>query len=836
MIVRIKEAKRGWKNYVLNGTNKKPRDKTKIKIIDGDPTLGEKLSKDSGYFSVILSFKGKIDNEKLETIYQDWKSNFMIGHNENEYLMSSVIHQDTKNSHIHIQVPKVNLENGKRLNFYFDKTDKRRSNLIQKYLENKYELEKTADNMKVIKVNQVLEKRQIEQVKDKEKININLKTKIGRNQSKIDIHTYLIDLHKSGFIADFDTLKEVLKSFKGVEIVNQDIYNDIPYITIEKDKKKLKLEGAFYGEQFFEFNRGDREKQITDNKSITNIQQESSIISKQIKQQLDRENKKRTRFINSRNKQQKRVQVASIFSMANDNIKHNNKFNKHKTIFTDIRPIKPIKEENNDHTRGIITRSRATRERIAKSRKRNGGIYKNHREATAIDNKISKRNDLKVPINFSYTKHWGGLEEWKKERTTTLKDIENIIKNNQYSAATFENEYRMNANVESYDNIAIFDIDNDPQNEYKLSLLDCKTILEKNNIQSIIIPTKSHRIEKDKKGIADRYRVIVPLSNMIILDISNDTETNKKIYKNYMEKISKQCGIYDYCDKAALNDMARYYTKSPINSKTEFIQGTTYFNNFDIYQEATKKTKELEIIEKQKKEKIKIIRDNNNTKHNFNNVNLLKINNNNLLDIDIVDLVEIFDTITEKKGSEMRINGNKYSIYDNSIIYHFESQQGFNNLSYLQKHFEKIGYIETIKKIEQTLKVDLLELNVDRVKEVIQKVKLTAINDNTFQDQIKNYFNCEYCKIDFNNSTLTIADQKMTFNEIDFDRTDIVKNIQQNRANLQNQETKENPEKRKEDRREIDINVKNDNRTADRRGDIENLQDKTISRDRGHRR
>ena len=59
----INSGSSGWGNYVLYGTKDKPRDNSKVELLDGDISLGDYYSKNNkyedSYYTVVLGFKGK---------------------------------------------------------------------------------------------------------------------------------------------------------------------------------------------------------------------------------------------------------------------------------------------------------------------------------------------------------------------------------------------------------------------------------------------------------------------------------------------------------------------------------------------------------------------------------------------------------------------------------------------------------------------------------------------------------------------------------------------------------------------------------------------------------
>lgn len=84
---------------------------------------------------------------------------------------------------------------------------------------------------------------------------------------------------------------------------------------------------------------------------------------------------------------------------------------------------------------------------------------------------------------------------------------------NYGSNLTDKGSERHNKNIESFNNVLIYDIDNDRDD--KLSIEAAVKLLEAHNISAMILPSKSHLKEKftdsgKSKGIYDRYRIVIP--------------------------------------------------------------------------------------------------------------------------------------------------------------------------------------------------------------------------------------------------------------------------------------------------------------------------------------
>ena len=147
MIITASSGSGNLGNYLINGNDGK-RDKSKIKIIDGDFNLTQEISnsltkykKDDRHFHFILSTKEKLEFEQMEEIYNDFKKELLDAYESDEVNISAVIHNDTDHSHIHVQVPKINMLTNTKLDLYYHKRDKNKFQLISQYLDLKYNLQ-----------------------------------------------------------------------------------------------------------------------------------------------------------------------------------------------------------------------------------------------------------------------------------------------------------------------------------------------------------------------------------------------------------------------------------------------------------------------------------------------------------------------------------------------------------------------------------------------------------------------------------------------------------------------------------------------------------------------
>lgn len=156
MIISVNSGSKGWSEYVIDGTKEKPRDKSKVYVLDGDLKLGDFLCKqnkyEDNYYSIVIGLKGKPNDEVIEEVYKDFKKHFFQGLYKDEYHIDAVVHKDTDDYHVHVRIPKQNLLTNTHLQLYYDKVDRKRKELIQDYISLKYGFEIARETSKKVLV------------------------------------------------------------------------------------------------------------------------------------------------------------------------------------------------------------------------------------------------------------------------------------------------------------------------------------------------------------------------------------------------------------------------------------------------------------------------------------------------------------------------------------------------------------------------------------------------------------------------------------------------------------------------------------------------------------
>ena len=306
MIIQIKgSSNRGWRLYVTYGTDKKPRDPSKVKILKGDLLQGDRVANLTDYkensYLIVLSFKGRVSEEIVRSVVDEFEQNFMMGFSKDEYHFDAVWHRDTDDDHVHIRIPKMNLKTQTQLQLYFDKKDRKRINAIRDYLDVKYELESPLDNRPLVKEDRDF------YIDNWRKEFGNIVFKFSDKKSKVSIEQSIIrivlEMHQAELLNSFDDLKSFIAE-QDVKIIKigYDKPKDFHYLTIENEFGKMRIKGEVFNEEFWCNSRQDREEQIRNNKRNSPVGGEDKRGFGELRQKLENYNSKRKREIDKQYK------------------------------------------------------------------------------------------------------------------------------------------------------------------------------------------------------------------------------------------------------------------------------------------------------------------------------------------------------------------------------------------------------------------------------------------------------------------------------------------------------------------------------------------------------
>ena len=300
---------KGWSNYVTRKYVKLSKyERSKITMLRGNTKLGDSIIKSSNYkdnsTTLVLSFKGKVSDEKARAVNEDFKELFMTGFDESEYHYEAVLHQDTANTHIHIRIPTKNLLTDTQLRLYYHDKHKNFINAIRDYLILKHDLPQPKQEHKPVFSVDSKKERLIQEQRAKEgRKSFDFTKKKGRDEAKSYIANYIAELHESGLIEDFEDLKEVIK---GIDLdivkIGKDITGDFYYFTVQDKEsgKKIRLQGEIYNAEFWEHSREDRAKQIRANRIPSRASDGVRTSFEEAEQRLKREVSKRKEEVRKR--------------------------------------------------------------------------------------------------------------------------------------------------------------------------------------------------------------------------------------------------------------------------------------------------------------------------------------------------------------------------------------------------------------------------------------------------------------------------------------------------------------------------------------------------------
>jgi len=273
MTIGIEQGKSGWKNYVLFGTKKKPRDPNKVFIIDGDIDLNEKIHQSNdyefSYYRGVVSFDGKYTNEQAKIMYEDFKKEFFHGYEQDEYNICAVLHQDTEQTHLHFCVPKQNLKTGNELQLYMHSIDMKRKELIQDHLSLKYNMSIARETSQSL-IEENKEEYFVEQraVRNQKPFDFTMKTTKDKEAAEREVYLLVEKANIDGIIQNLDDVKKLIEQSTELKIMNEGFDRKLQkyYITFQNsDGKKYKSKGHLYDPKFWDLEKGKRATQFENN-------------------------------------------------------------------------------------------------------------------------------------------------------------------------------------------------------------------------------------------------------------------------------------------------------------------------------------------------------------------------------------------------------------------------------------------------------------------------------------------------------------------------------------------------------------------------------------------
>ena len=250
-----------------------------------------------------------------------------------------------------------------------------------------------------------------------------------------------------------------------------------------------------------------------------------------------------------------------------------------------------------------------------------------------------------------------------------------------------------------------------------------------------------------------------------------------------------------YVDPKALFDLSRYYYPSPKNAQHQTTKARKVLDISDIEKKAKKNVlKRKEELENDKKkrenerkafqelrrvEREKRIQNNSNSSSTSTSVYHLNfIDVEAILETPISPIIQHFERGEESKEgsySYIKTSNSKYTIIEkDNIAYDFKSDETFNPLTYLQEQLKTTNLNQIAQELKNTTGIECQRVDFQSVTSAIEEALSLkeTINDRTFEDALKVLFNVQFVK--FEKDALTIADKKISFEDINIAHRDIV--------------------------------------------------------------
>ena len=384
-----------------------------------------------------------------------------------------------------------------------------------------------------------------------------------------------------------------------------------------------------------------------------------------------------------------------------------------------------------------------------------------------------------MPMKISICKdtNINALNSWEQIEVSNYTQLASIMKQYPYSHAEFNKGYRNSDNVASFNNVLIYDIDNDLDSP-QLNIKEAEKLLKEQNISAMILPSKSHL--KDKKGhTAERYRIVIPTNESI-------STMDKPTYREFQRITAKALKIDKYVDKKALNDKSRFYYKSPIEAVPRVIKSSRVMDIRQLQDRAIENIAEelrAKELERQRLNEIRANIQQYQTVEKRDNNNLTYANIDKIMQLNIKDLIKYFekDSNEYKEGSYQMIRTSqaKYSILSTNIAHDFKSDKTFNNLTYLQHQLAATNLNIVARELESITGDSYTQINYQRIKEVVAIAREESYNDNSFEENIRQQFDVRYVKL--GKDTIHIADKEIKLSDIGHTKLDIVNDLKSNR-------------------------------------------------------
>jgi conjugative relaxase-like TrwC/TraI family protein len=406
---------------------------------------------------------------------------------------------------------------------------------------------------------------------------------------------------------------------------------------------------------------------------------------------------------------------------------------------------------------------------------------------------------MKVSISVTNSKEVQALKGWNEKETKSYTKLSEIMKAGSYSVAKFSGD-RKSENIVGYNNLVIFDVDNDKYDK-PLTKEEAKKLLEEKGISGIIMPSRNdgkakkvsprHQSKHGKKvqdesHVAERYHIVIPMKEAISKDIDIDT------YREFQFLTAKSLGLENYADRNAMNDRARFYYPSLKDAKPLVAKANKVLNPSNIEQIASSNVKAREEQRKEAQREIEAQRAAQREERKVSRTMstggiryLTYIDVDKIIDTPIEKIISKFENIQReyKEGNYNYIKTGtaKYSVMQNDLVaYDFKSGKAYNTLSYLH---EKMGN-KNLNKIALTLENltgnTYIKIDIETVKDAVISALQTAKNDKALEQSLCKAFSVNHVKLKGEN--LRIAGREIPLKDLGLEKIDVINNFRENRA------------------------------------------------------
>jgi hypothetical protein len=462
---------------------------------------------------------------------------------------------------------------------------------------------------------------------------------------------------------------------------------------------------------------------------------------------------------------------------------------------SDMRTLSSIKLLSDKEQQYRVLLSADERNRLRQETDTDNGVRPSgNRNQKVANQDRGKQGGLKVPLFISICKdeNFSASTKWEQAEVKTYGELSALMKQYPYSVANFSDGKRSGENIESLNNLLIYDIDNDKYDK-PLLLDEAHALLNKHDISAMMMPSRSHNKPKkvasdhqrkhgkpvvEEYHTAERYRIVIPVNKAFsTLDLEK--------YREFQELTAKALGLSQYIDPRALKDMDRMYYKSPIEAEPKEVKADRVMVIDKLESEAIKRVEKRIAEKKAEQQRVAEIRANiqkyrqvpKATGNALTYANVEAIINQPILPI--VRVLEQGEEYKDGNYNMIKTSNAKYSVIEENVIHDFKSDNTYNTLTYLQEQLGTTNLSIIARELGKIDSNDYMVINYDAVKSVVRDAMQTATNDKTFEDAVKQSFSVKFCKL--GKDSIKIADQTIKLSEIEFEKDDLIDSFRKKR-------------------------------------------------------